>query len=73
MQKCDFRPCATIHENDLNKRKLYKMAFKTTVRNDHHRNVNKQRMVFTVYTLNTLDISRTMMILNMMRQKAYVT
>ena len=30
------------------------MTFKTTVHIDHHRNVNKQPMVFTVYTLNTL-------------------
>ena len=30
------------------------MTFKTTVHVDHHRNVNKQPMVFTVYTLNTL-------------------
>ena len=30
------------------------MTFKTTVHIDQHRNVNKQPMVFTVYTLNTL-------------------
>ena len=52
--------------------KLYRMTLEATVHIDHHRNDNKQPVVFTVYAL-FMHVCRTMMILNTMRQKAYVT